>query len=60
MRAFALWPFITLLKRIASALEEANRLEKYRQELEFKPLPQSTVDPKVRKAVISHAKYATP
>ena len=53
-----LWSTMTSLRRIAVALEQANRLEKYRQELEFKKLPESTADPAKKKVIISRANYS--
>jgi hypothetical protein len=44
---------LATLRRIAKAMEEANRLEKYRQAIEYPPLAK-TEPPPIRKVVITH------
>ena len=46
--------FLVTLRRMAVAMEEANRLEKFRQEREYPPLRTTPIPP--RKVVISHPK----
>lgn len=52
IQAFTELRFLATLRRIARAMEEANRLEKHRQELDYPPIPRA--DAPVRKTVISH------
>ena len=37
---------LATLRRLAKAMEEANRLERHRQELEYKPLPKTEAPPR--------------
>ncbi len=46
---------LATFKRLVAAMEEANRLERHRQELEYPPIPKA--DAPTRKTVIT---YPTP
>lgn len=53
IKAFTELRFLATLRRIAQAMEEANRLEKFRQAIEYPPLAK-TEPPPIRKVQISH------
>lgn len=52
IRHFTELRVLATLRRIARAMEEANRLEKHRQEIEYAQLPKG--EAKTRPSVISH------